>query len=139
MDTPETIFEIPSEPFTFNGKTVQLRGLSFAHITFVVREYREALEKLFEKAVAGQVQADTMSVALELAEDFTPIAGRVIACGLGDPKLASQMERLPAGAQIEALEIIVRLTLIQEGGLGKLMEIVTKSLIRANQGMSQGT
>jgi hypothetical protein len=135
MDTPET-FEIPSEPFTFQGKTVQLRGLTLAHIIFVVRENREAIERLFEKAITGQLQADAMSVALELGSDFAPVAGRVIACGMGKPELCTNTASLPASAQIEALEIVIRLTLIQEGGLEKLMEIVTRTLIKANQTMA---
>lgn len=136
MDTPET-FEIPSEPFTFNGKTVQLRGLTLAHIIFIVRENRPALEKLFEKAITGQVEASGIAVAMELAEEFAPVAGRLIACGIGKPDLADQMAQLPASAQIVALEIVVRLTLKQEGGLEKLMEIVTQTLIRVNQEMSR--
>ena len=136
MDTPET-FEIPSEPFSFNGKTVQLRGLTLAHIIFIVREHRPALEKLFDKAITGQVEASGFAVAMELAEDFSPVAGRLIACGMGKPELADQMAQLPASAQIVALEIVVRLTLKQEGGLEKLMEIVTQTLIRVNQEMSR--
>lgn len=136
MDNPET-FEIPSEPFTFQGKTVQLRGLTLAHIIFVVRENREAIERLFEKAVSGQVEADSFAVAMELGQDFAPVAGRIIACGLGKPELCTNMASLPASAQIEALEIIIRLTLIQEGGMEKLLEIVTRTLIKANQAMSR--
>lgn len=132
MDNPET-FEIPSEPFTFQGKTVQLRGLTLAHIIFVVRENREAIERLFEKAIQGELQLDAFAVALELGTDFAPVAGRVIACGLGDPTLCTNMASLPASAQIEALEIVTRLTLIQEGGLEKLMEIIIRTLIKANQ------
>ena len=74
---------------------------------------------------------------MELADDFAPVVGRVIACGLGKPDLADQMAQLPASAQIVALEIVVRLTLKQEGGLEKLMEIVTQTLIRVNQEMSR--
>ena len=136
MDTPET-FEIPSEPFTFNGKTVQLHGLTLPHIIFVVRENREALERLFDKAVTGQVEASAVAVAMELSDEFAPVVGRVIACAIGDPKLAANMARLPASAHIVALEIIVRLTLKQEGGLEKLLGIVTQTLIRANQELSR--
>lgn len=56
---------------------------------------------------------------------------------MGKPELADQMAQLPASAQIVALEIVVRLTLKQEGGLEKLMEIVTQTLIRVNQEMSR--
>ncbi|UUV43213.1 tail assembly chaperone [Rhodobacter phage RcCWillis] len=136
MDTPET-FEIPSEPFEFNGKTVLLRGLTLPHIIYIVRENRPALEKLFEKAISGQVEANAVAVAMELAEDFAPVVGRLIACGMGKPELSETMAQLPAGAQIVAMEIIIRLTLKQEGGLEKLMEIVTQTLIRANQELSR--
>lgn len=136
MDTPETFFEIPSEPFTFNGKTAQLRGLSLAHILFVVRENKGAIEKLYMKAITGELEANATAVAFELAEDFAPIAGRLIACAMDKPELSVEMSKLPASAQIVALEIVVRLTLVQEGGLEKLMEIVTKALVRVNQEIS---
>lgn len=131
MDNPET-FEIPSEPFTFNGKTVQLRGLGLPHIVFIVREHRAALEKLYSKALSGQIEANAEAVAMEMAEDFGPAVGRVIACGMGRPDLSDTMSALPASAQIVALDIIVRLTMAQEGGLEKIMEIVTRALVAAN-------
>lgn len=131
MNTPE-IFEVPSEPFTFNGKTVQLRGLSLPHVIFIVREHMGALSDLYQKAIEGKIEANAESVALELAEDFAPIVGRVIACGLNRPEVAQEMGNLPLAAQIEALEIIVRLTMSQDGGLEKIMEIVTKAMVRMN-------
>lgn len=135
MDTPET-FEIPSEPFTFNGKTVQLRGLSLPHIIFIVREHKTALSNLYVAAIEGRVEANPEAIAFELADEFTPIVGRVIACGMGRPDLSAQMGDLPFSAQIVALDIIARLTMSQEGGLEKIMEIVTRAMMRANEAMS---
>lgn len=136
MDNPET-FEIPSEPFTFNGKTVLVRGLSLPHLIFIVREHKAAIEKLYDKALTGEIEASAEAVAFELAEDFAPVVGRVIACGMGRPDLSEKMGDLPFAAQVVALDIIVRLTMQQEGGLEKIMEIVTQALVRANLALSR--
>ena len=135
MDHPE-IFEIPSAPFTFNGKTVQLHGLSLTHIIHIVREHTEALTNLYLKAAEGTLQANPMQIALELADEFAPLIGRVIACGLGRPDAAAQMSQLPFAAQIEALSLIVPLTLEQAGGLEKTVEIVTQALTKAGEALS---
>lgn len=129
--TPED-FEIPFEPFTFNGKTIELRGLSLPHIIHIVRAHKDALEMLYAKAITGQLEANAEAIAFELAEEFSPVIGRVIACGMGRPDLSEKMGNLPFGAQVEALEIIARLTLSQEGGLEKIIEIVTQALVRMN-------
>lgn len=136
MDTPE-IFEIPSAPFTFNGKTVQLHGLSLGHIIHIVREHTEALSNLYMKAAEGRLQSNPQTVAIELADEFAPIVGRVIACGLGQPDAAAQMSRLPFPAQIEAMTLIFSLTTTQIGGLEKTLEIVTQALMGANAALFQ--
>lgn len=138
MDNPE-IFEIPSAPFTYNGKTVQLHGLSLAHIIHIVNAHREPLSNLFLKAAQGQLQSDPQSIALELAEDFEHIVGRIIACSMHRPEAAEQMRRLPITAQIEAMSLIVGLTLAQDGGLEKTLGIVTQALVRANEGLFRQT
>lgn len=112
---------------------------SVPHIFYIVREHKATLEKLYARAISGEIEADATAVAYELADEFSPIVGRVIACGMWRPDLSEKMSKLPMAAQIDALEKIIRLTLEQEGGLEKTVEIVTQALVRANNSLRQKT
>lgn len=135
--TDDLIFEVPSEPLTFNGKTVHLRGLTLPHIIYLVREHTAVLERLYTKALTGEIQANAEAVAIELAEEFSPLVGKVIACSLGRPEAAEQLGQLPASVQIEALDIVVRLTMAQDGGLEKTLEIVTRAMAAVGKAMDR--
>lgn len=136
MGNPENI-EIPSASFNFNGESVILHGLALPHLVFIVRDHRDSFNKLYLKAVSGELELNALGVAFEMADEFAPVVGKVIACGMGRPDLHEKMSKLPILPQIEALELIVNLTLVQEGGLEKLMETVTRVLRQINQLKSQ--
>lgn len=118
---------VPSDTVAFYGKVYQVHGLSASHLIHIVRTHGAALAPLYEQATAGRLPADLSAVAVELGDSFTSLAGTVIACGMGRPDQAAKCSTLPFAAQLDALDKIVRLTLEVEGGLGKVVEIVTKA------------
>lgn len=119
---------IPFEVVEFGGKRYQVRGLGLAQILYIVRHHMGALEPIYEMAARGELFANPTVIALRMGEDFTPVASTVIACGMGKIGAADKVEQLPLSVQLDALEKIMRLTLIAEGGLEKLLEIVTRAL-----------
>jgi len=129
MDQLETLI-LPTETVTFNDQTIEVHGLGLAHITHIVREHRAVVAELYQQAITGKLQGSVTEIALGMVDDFVPLAALVIACGSGsgNPKLASLAAKLPLSVQADALEKIIRLTLVGEGGLGKLMEIAAKAM-----------
>lgn len=130
MDQLETLI-IPTDTVEFNGQKLELHGLGLAEITFVVRHNRELLADLYQKALKGELIGSVEEIALMLLDEFVPLASVVIACGLGAPQSADKAAKLPLRVQVEAIEKIIDLTLVGEGGLEKLMEIVTRAMAGA--------
>ena len=113
------------ETVTYGGKTFKVTGLTFPHIVHLVRNHRTTLEDLYLKAVQGSLPEDVNSVVMDLADQASGLCGMIIACGMGEPAQAEKATQLPISVQIDALEKIIRLTLVAEGGVEKLMETVT--------------
>ncbi|MER9524085.1 hypothetical protein NKI96_10915 [Mesorhizobium sp. M0292] len=132
MSQLETLI-IPSETVSFGKNTLTVYGLSLPHITFIVRHHHTVLADLYTQAIEGKLAGSAEEIAVALMDDFAPIASLVIACGLGEPENAAKLGKLnlPLAVQIDALEKIMRLTLEAEGGVGKLMEIVTRAVAAA--------
>lgn len=127
MDQLETLI-FPTETVDFNGQKLEVRGLGLAHITTLVAKHRDVLAELYTKAISGQLEGSAQDIALRMIKDFVPLASMTIAMGLGSSSLekqATKAAQLPLLIQVELLEKIFRLTLVNEGGLEKLMEIVT--------------
>lgn len=127
MDQLETLV-IPTDTVKLGERTIELRGLGLAHITRIVRDHRQTVTDLYEKAVTGKLDANVADLALRLADEFTPLAALVIACGARSNNVAVAAE-LPVSVQAEALEKVIRLTIVGEGGLEKLMEIVVRAVM----------
>ncbi|OQM75598.1 phage pre-tape measure protein [Manganibacter manganicus] len=125
MDQLETL-TIPTETVEFNGKTFEVRGLGLAQITFIVRQHREVVADLYQQAINGKMTGSIEEIALSMIDDFVPLASLVIACGMDSPNSADKAAKLPLAVQAQFLEKIVSLTLMGEGGLEKLMEIVVR-------------
>ena len=113
------------ETVTYGDKIFKVTGLTFPHIVYLVRNHRDTLEDLYLKAVRGELAEDVNTVVMDLADKASGLSGMIIACGMGEPSQAEKASTLPLTIQIDALEKIVRLTLVAEGGLEKLMETVT--------------
>ena len=106
------------------GLTLDLRGLSVADVTALVRDHRPVLEALFERVVDAQdgaSDATLLSIVLDLSQTAPALVGDVIALAAGEPGQGAQAARLPVTSQVEALKRIGDLTLKAEGGLEKLM------------------
>lgn len=122
-------FLIPSETVIYGAGAFDVRGLSLPHIMAIIRSNRALMERLYGLAITGHLQANPEAIALELGDQFGTFAGLVIGHGARMPELAEQFGyELPFPVQIDALERIARLTLSNEGGLEKLMEIVVRTL-----------
>lgn len=126
MDQLETLVH-PTEAVDYGDQRFEVRGLSLADITRIVREHRGVCADLYTQAVAGKLTGSVEEIALSMLDDFVPLAALVIACGTGSPKSAAKAAQLPLSVQIDAIEKICRLTLIAHGGLGKLVEIVIRA------------
>lgn len=118
---------IPSETVGYRDKVYQVQGLSAPHLIHIVRTHGAALAPIYQQAAEGKLPADLSAVATELGDNFTSVAGSIIACGMGRPEQAAKCAQLPFAVQLDALDKIIRLTLEVEGGLGKVVEIVTKA------------
>ena len=113
------------ETVTYGEKIFKVTGLTIPHIVYLVRNHRDTLEDLYLKAVRGELAEDVNTVIMDLADKAAGLSGMIIACSMGEPDQAEKASRLPLTVQIDALEKIVRLTLVAEGGVEKLMETVT--------------
>ncbi|TPN04543.1 hypothetical protein [Mesorhizobium sp. B2-1-2] len=129
MSQLETLI-IPSETVTFGKNSLTVYGLSLPHITFIVRHHRDVVADLYTQAIEGKLAGSAEAIAVQLLDDFAPLASLVIACGIGEPENADRLAKLnlPLAVQIDALDKIIRLTLEAEGGLGKLMEIAARAM-----------
>lgn len=130
MDQLETLI-LPSEIVKVGAQSFEVHGLALAHITRIVREHRSVCSELYTKAIGGELTGSVEEIALSMADDFAPLAAITIACATGNPKSAEKAALLPLSVQVDALEKIVNLTLVAEGGLEKLMEIVVRAMAGA--------
>lgn len=117
---------IPFETIEYAGNTYKLNGLGLPHIVSIVRAHGTVLGDLFIEAGAGQLEADASALVMRLGDDFSAIASGVIACAMGNPAAAKMVVKLPLLTQIEALDKIIKLTLVEEGGAEKILEIVVR-------------
>ena len=130
MNQLETL-DIPTETVTFNGQSLVVRGLGLADITYIIREHRSVVAELYLKAIKGELAGSVQEIALGMLDDFVPLASMTIACALDSPKSAEKVVKLPLQIQALCLEKAFMLTLVGEGGLEKLMEIVVRAVAGA--------
>ncbi|MER9833444.1 hypothetical protein NKJ28_00505 [Mesorhizobium sp. M0145] len=127
MNQLETLI-FPTETVDFNGQSIAVRGLCLPDITLIVRGHQQVLAELYTQAIAGTLQGSVEEIAIRMVGDFVPLASLVIACGMDAPQSAATAAKLPLRVQAESLEKIIKLTLVGEGGLEKLMEIVAGAM-----------
>lgn len=111
--------------------SVTVRGLSATDVALIISKHRDAVEAFYARAASGSAEtADFDSLAAGLIGEAPSLLGLVIAVAADEPDLAETAAQLGLGAQAELLEAIFRLTLEQEGGLGKFLTTVGR-LLRA--------
>ena len=130
MNQLETL-DIPTEIVTFNGQSLVVRGLGLADITYIIREHRSVVADLYLKAIKGELAGSVQEIAFGMLADFIPLASMTIACALDSPKSSAKVAKLPLQIQVECLEKTFMLTLVGEGGLEKLLEIVVRAMAGA--------
>lgn len=143
-----TKLKFPEETISTPGGDFSVRGLSSVSIAMLTLKNRETLRSLFSQAMdaEGNLQLDNMeSVALLIGEKAPSLLAEVIAVAAGEytDDGIEAARSIPFPAQVEALEVIGRLTFAMEGGLKKLMATVinvtkgtTKALSEAQTSMS---
>lgn len=137
--TPQTeTVEIP-------GGHLVLRGLCPDDLVVLLRENYESLAMLFNRYIAdpdfgqalmsdgaamqnGEAPMDkaVTDAVLDVLQKAPDLVAQAIALAAEEPGAVQQAKRLPLSVQMEAVEVIVVLTLRAEGGLGKLTERVTR-------------
>ncbi len=117
-----------SEKMVMGDEVLELHGLSLPQVLSIVTALAEPMNNLYKLAVTGQLEANAASVAMNLGDDFALFAGLVIGHSTGNIERALWFgNKMPMGYQIEALDMIARLTVANAGGPEKLMEIVSKA------------
>lgn len=107
--------------------TLVLYGLEAHHIAFLAQEHSSALGALYDSAIAGEITSERVPLVLETLLDEAPrLVAAVIAFGCREPEAMGQAASLPIGAQVEAVEKIVRLTLAGDTGGKKVLAIVNQ-------------
>jgi hypothetical protein len=127
-------FPLITKSVMLNNFELNLRGLSLPHVFGLLKEMEEPLNRLYQAALSGRIEADVGSVASEMGEDFSKFVGLVLGYAAG--RLDKQdyfANEMPMGSQIEALQIVLDLTITNAGGAEKLMEIIVRGLQRLNQ------
>ena len=126
------------EIVVFRERELKVSALSLEHITFIARHHGSILANLYEAGSKGALSLDVMEVALAIGDEFAPMAGKIIACGLGNPDEWERASTLiPLVTQAELIEKIVELTLVENDGLGKLMRIASKIAENLAKGKNQ--
>ena len=122
----------------FRERELKVSALSLEHITFIARDHGAILTDLYEAGTKGVLSLNVMDVALQIGNEFAPMAGKIIACGLGEPNEWERASTLiPLVTQAELIEKIVELTLVENDGLGKLMRMATKIAENLAKGKNQ--
>lgn len=119
---------IQTETLQYGGMSFQLKGLTYPQIVHIVTNHRDVLEDLYLRAAAGALPADPREVAIEVASKSGTLIAMVVAHGLGAPNMVEKAAALPFPVQIDAIEKIIRLTVSNEGGLEKTVEVVVRAL-----------
>jgi hypothetical protein len=110
---------------------LNLRALSVRDITTLTNAFRPQVERalrLYNLSVAeGEDNAADMFL-FRVASDITELSAAVIAEAIDEPDSVEQAAQLPAAVQVEALSVIIELTLGDVGSVKNLLAVVGKAL-----------
>lgn len=110
---------------TFGSETFRFKGLSLPHIMAIIGKMEVPADRLFQKAITGELQANPGAIVLELGDSYAEFVGMVLAFGVRDPsRIEWFANEVPVGYQIEMLEQVAKLTIESSGGPEKLLGIV---------------
>lgn len=114
------------------GGDIAVRGLSLHDIMALVAEHREPLEAAFKTMAADGDRADQIVgspnlMGAEMLNALPDVATHVLSIASDLEGDIDLFKKLPIGLQLAMLEKIFELT-ASDGGLGKVIEIVTKAV-----------
>jgi len=123
-------YAAPTTTIKSQGKPViDVRGLSFVDLSLLINSHRADIEKVwamyneFQRKDGGDLVGDAlvMRYGFELFNEAPGILANIIALGADEKDRITQISRLPATIQIDALVAIFRLTIEDFGGVKKMM------------------
>lgn len=119
--------EIPRAEVPLPGSehTLTVRGLSPVDIGTIYTACRDSVEDLF-KTFRESGEQGLESVAREVVENHTGLAGWVIAVANDSPEEAVKAASLPTVTQLQAIQEIVRLTLASTADVKKILSALLR-------------
>ena len=128
-----------------DNQSFQVRGLSLTDIMAAMADYGPQMTLAFAKIMGGnEAKGPITQNAIRdqikgLAGEFPDLLAALIALAADDydPGMVEQAKALPMLAQMDAIEAVFQLTFQSEGDVGKLMEALTRGLVKATGALSQ--
>ena len=118
------------------GQTITVRGLGIDSIVALIRGQGDVMRDLYSRAVEGKLSVENTGDLLELLLEEAPVvAALIIAFGSDEPDNWEICMEMPLVDQLVLFEEIILLTLVTEGGVKKIQEIIlraTKSMGNLN-------
>lgn len=139
-------FVIRKDTMTFQGGSVELRGLALADITVLIRDYLDELNALFklyqDEKTRDTAVTQSVKFATAILVEAPLLAAQMIACAAdeGDiPEALETAKKLPLPTQVEMVRKIIDLTFEEAGGakkFGDMLMGMVVSLAPANAGVA---
>lgn len=133
-------FTIPTETIKYKDQPVlDVRGLSFNDISYLVNQHREDVQKLValwdsyskEDVFETTREAVLIQYGFELLTEAPGILAHIIAVSAdnADKDTVMMITRLPATVQIDALKAVGKLTIDDFGGVKKMVETLYQTVL----------
>lgn len=127
-------YKFGSRQVKTSGGDITVRGLNFADLTRLVREHTAEVVSLFGEAQAQSslpVNEQDFTAFIAKAMHTAPkLVAAAIAIGMDESGEENEqiVQKWPVGVQIGLIEAIGEETFAIEGGVGKVLEIVTRMM-----------
>lgn len=124
------------------GDSLELRGLSFNDIVYLMETNKEALEEVVREFAVDDIDLDSdgiKTMMMKYVRKMPNLSAHVIAIACDEPESVENAKKLPLQTTFESLIIIARLTFEQAGGIKKLFDLVSLALAGVTETMEQGT
>ena len=123
------------------GKTtITVRGLCFNDIAQILRPYSGKINEFIATLANGKEAGDDADIGIDpvkILSDMPEVAALVIALACDEPDQVEKVARMNGISQLEALIEITRLTIVEAGGLGKLVGLITTVVSGIGPAISQ--
>jgi hypothetical protein len=112
---------------------ISVRGLNLTDISILLEKHFQPIADAFEKIQSDSEDfSSARDVAANLLREAPRLVTEVIALGAGGMP-HHLVERLTIDKQVEAVEKILKLSVSEDGGLGKLMESIINMMAAFNK------